>query len=73
MAEQSLLTTEDTGSNLDLDISHLLYVLSTNVINKKSLLLGRGGGQVVRVLAFYSDCPSSNPADGYSFSVKMCF
>ena len=29
--------------------------------------LGRGGGQVVSVLAFYSDDPSSNPADDYSF------
>ena len=28
---------------------------------------GRGGGQVVSVLAFYSDEPSSNPADTYSF------
>ena len=29
--------------------------------------LGRGGGQVVSVLAFYSDDPSSNPADAYIF------
>ena len=28
---------------------------------------GRGGGQGVRVLAFYSDDPSSNPAEVYSF------
>ena len=26
-----------------------------------------------RVLAFYSDDPSSNPADAYSFSVKVVF
>ena len=28
--------------------------------------LGRDGGQVVSVLAFFSDNPSSNPADAYS-------
>ena len=31
--------------------------------------LGRGCVQVVSVLAFYSDDPSSNPAQAYSFSV----
>ena len=35
-------------------------------------MLGRGsGGQVVSVLAFYSDDPSSNPAEVYNFSVKL--
>ena len=33
--------------------------------------MGRGGGQVVSVLAFYSDDPSSNPAEVYNFSVKI--
>ena len=33
---------------------------------------GRGGGQVVSVLAFYSDDTSSNPAEVYSFSVILC-
>ena len=33
--------------------------------------LGCGGGQVVSVLAFYSDDPSSNPAEVYNFSVKL--
>ena len=33
--------------------------------------MGRGGGQVVSELAFYSDDPSSNPAEAYSFSVKF--
>ena len=33
--------------------------------------MGRGGGQVVSVLAFYSDNPSSNPAEVYNFSVKL--
>ena len=31
---------------------------------------GSGGGQVVRVLAFYSEDPSSNPAEVYNVSVK---
>ena len=35
--------------------------------------LGSGGGQVVSFLAFYSDDPSSNPADAYSFSIKFLF
>ena len=34
---------------------------------------GRGGGQVVSALAFYSDDPSSNPADAYRFSVQIVF
>ena len=29
--------------------------------------MGRGGGQVVSMLAFYSNDPSSNSADAYSF------
>ena len=32
---------------------------------------GHGGGQVVNVIAFHSDNPSSNPADAYVFSVKI--
>ena len=32
-----------------------------------------GGGQVVSVFAFYSNDPSSNPAEAYSFSVKFSF
>ena len=32
---------------------------------------GRGGGQVVSVLALYSDDPSSYPAEVYNFSVKL--
>ena len=35
----------------------------------KSRPKGRGGGQVVSVLAFYSDDPSSNPAEVCNFSV----
>ena len=33
--------------------------------------MGCGGGKVVSVLAFYSDNPSSNPAEVYNFSVKL--
>ena len=33
--------------------------------------MGSGGGQVVSVLAFYSDDPSSNPVEVYNFSVKL--
>ena len=40
---------------------------------KKKIILGRGGGRVVSVLAFYSDNTSSNPTDTYSFSVKIIF
>ena len=35
--------------------------------------LGRGGGKVVSVLAFYSDDPSSNPAKVYSFFCNIVF
>ena len=35
-------------------------------------VFGRGGGgKVVSVLAFYSDNPSSNPAEVEKFSVKL--
>ena len=37
----------------------------------KMCFQGRGGGQVVSVLAFYSDYPSSNPTEVYNFSVKL--
>ena len=33
----------------------------------KNILTGSGGGQVVSVLALYSDDPSSNPAEVNSF------
>ena len=35
------------------------------------LLRGSGGGRVVSVLVFYSDNPSSNPAEDDNFSVKL--
>ena len=41
-------------------------------ILKQLLHEGRGGGQVVSVLAFYSDDPSSNPAEAYSLFSVQC-
>ena len=38
-----------------------------NVEKANNKFMGRGGGQVVCIIAFYSDNPSSNPADAYSF------
>ena len=38
------------------------YNLAQNLLN-----MGRGGCQVVSVLAFYSEDPSSNPAEVYSY------
>ena len=35
--------------------------------------MGRGGGQVVSVLAFNSNDPSSNPAEAYSFFCNIVF
>ena len=37
------------------------------VTHQRLLFLGRGGGQVVSVLAIYSNDLSSNPAEAYSF------
>ena len=34
---------------------------------------GHGGGQVVSVLAFYSDDPSLNPAETYSLFCNIVF
>ena len=48
----------------------LFSSFSADSINKM-LCLGRGGGQVVSVLAFYSDDLSSNPAEVYNFSNKI--
>ena len=42
-----------------------------DLYNRKMACLSRGGGQVVSVLAFYSDDPSSNPAEVYNFSIKL--
>ena len=42
-----------------------------NIIYLKYAGAGSGGGQVVSVLAFYSNDLSSNPAEVYNFSVKL--
>ena len=44
---------------------------SWNIEGVSSILKSRGGGQVVRVLAFYSDNSSSNPAEAYSFFCEI--
>ena len=36
---------------------------------KKTIIYGRGGGQVVSKLVFYSDYPSSNTAGLYIFFI----
>ena len=35
--------------------------------------MDRGGGQVVSVLAFYFNNPSSNPTEAYSFSAYFVY
>ena len=34
--------------------------------------MGRGGGQVVSMLAFYYDDQSSNPTEAYRYFCKNC-
>ena len=40
--------------------------------DKQIFSVGRGGGQVVSVLTFNSDNPSSNPTEAYNFFSKIC-
>ena len=50
-----------------------VFVVTNNPTSKlKKFTEGRGGGQVVSVLALYSNDPSSNPAEAYSFYSKIC-
>ena len=35
-------------------------------------LMGRGGGQVVSVITYFSDDPSSDPGEVYVFILKNC-
>ena len=51
-------------------VANPLKHLSTNH-SKISTLVGRGGGQVVSVLAFYSNDPSSNRSEAYRFLCKF--
>ena len=41
--------------------------MMTTTCHQTKSFSGRGGGQVVCMLAFYSDDPSSNPAEAYRF------
>ena len=55
----------------------LTYLALTTYLIKKLLYFNYNGigpwcGQVVSVLAFYSENPSSNRAEAYSFSVRLC-
>ena len=52
---------------------HKIVRLLTTCQRSSNLSVGRGGGQVVSMLAFYSDDPSLNLADAYSFSVNFVF
>ena len=65
------------------NIFHLLYFFFSRAalmhvtspcegIKKWCHHLGRGGGQVASVLAFYSVNLSSNPAEAYSFLYNLC-
>ena len=67
------------GSTVVIDANGAVMVyLSTpqdmDITNFKMLsgILGRGGGQVVNVLIFFSNDLSSNPADIYRYLCKIC-
>ena len=49
----------------------LLNPITIRITNQ--VIGGRSAGQLVSLLAFYSDDPSSNPADTYSFFIKFVF
>ena len=71
-----------TGSRSSLILARSMSAFAMLVINpslcieilKKQSRHWRGGngGQMVSVLTFYSDNPSSNPADAYSFFCEIC-
>ena len=48
-----------------------LIPMHLNCLEQRTVLKGRGGGQMVNLLAFYSNDPSSNPAEICTFSVKL--
>ena len=51
---------------------HVAVIFYVNKIDKHKDRSGHGGGQLVSMLAFYSDDPNWNPAEVYNLSVK-CF
>ena len=61
---------EPSPAKAEIKLAEPTYLRPTSERNKK-MKTGCGGGQVVSVLAFYSDDPSSNRAGIYNFSVKI--
>ena len=51
----------------------MAHVINQLWPSSKTLYSGCGGGLVVSVLAFYSDDPSSIPAEVHNFSVNCCW
>ena len=69
-------TKEKNGWKLFLEICENSLCRTSNFVGRQLTFLasfGRGGGQVVSVLAFYSDDPSSNPAEVNIYSVQFVF
>ena len=48
-------------------------MINTHLKKQPFISMGRGGGQVVSVLAFYSNDPSSNAAEAYILSLKFVY
>ena len=48
-------------------------MINTHLNKQPFISMGRGGGQVVSVLAFYSNDPSSNAAEAYILSLKFVY
>ena len=66
--------------NEDVVVCSLLYILENTFCVSRFLLCAKvafrnkscGGGQVVSVLAFHTEDPSSNPAEAYSIFCAIC-
>ena len=69
------IVTLNTSNGFLTDIFTVLRISKDCFIAGKSFrkkTFGGCGGQVVSMLAFYSDNPSLNPADVFSFFCKIC-
>ena len=53
-------------------LSDTEYMINQRPLSKQIKQVGRGGGQVVSMLAFFSVNPSSNLAEAYSFFCTIC-